>query len=146
LDYGAGPGLNFDAGAPFTFAGWVRTTERNGTVVSQRDGRDGSPVIDLTLENGALKILVRADGNEFGNHAEARSPAGHAGDRPHCAFTRQGDAVELWLDGLSCGRGTGTHAGGAISTDLRALGCERYWVKDGRLGPDMQYLEGDVDE
>ena len=42
----------------------------------------------------------------------------------------------------------GTQSKGAITTDLRALGSERYWVKQGRKGGDgaSAYLEGSIDE
>jgi hypothetical protein len=56
--------------------------------------------------------------------------------------------VELFLDGDSQGRATGRESAGAITTDLRALGSERYWVKQGRKGVDgaAAYLEGSIDE
>jgi hypothetical protein len=56
-----------------------------------------------------------------------------------------GNRIELFQDGVSLGQGTGAQAGGAITTDLRALGSERYWVVHGPAhGP--AYLPGAVDE
>jgi Concanavalin A-like lectin/glucanases superfamily/tRNA_anti-like len=144
LDYGDSPRLNFKAGAPFTFAGWVKTTAQRGAVVSQRDSKDGGAVIDITLDEGKLAGLVRADGREFGQHAGVTGRPIDDGQWHHFALTRDtGRTIELFIDGESQGKSTGADAGGAITTDLRTLGLERYWVRVGF--PNPQFV-GAVDE
>ena len=63
----------------------------------------------------------------------------------HFAFTRQGADLALYTDGALELRLDKTRSGGAIPTDLRALGAELYWLK-GREGLDTDYLAGDCDE
>jgi len=43
--------------------------------------------------------------------------------RPH---PPTGRTIEVFLDGVSQGRDKGEHSGGAITTDLRALGSDRF--------------------
>jgi hypothetical protein len=144
LDYGNLPRLNFKAGAPFTFAGWVKTTAQRGAVVSQRNSKDGGAVIDITLDGGKLDGLVRADGKELGQHAQVTGRSIDDGKWHHFALTRDtGRTIELFIDGESQGKATGADAGGAITTDLRTLGSERYWVRVGF--PNPQFV-GAVDE
>lgn len=57
-----------------------------------------------------------------------------------------GNTIELYLDGVSQGQGSGAEAGGAITTDLRAVGSERRWVQDGYGTTDQDYLNGSVDD
>jgi hypothetical protein len=146
LDYGDSPRLNFKAGAAFTFAGWVKTAAQRGTVVSQRNSKDGGANIDLTINGGQLSALVRSDGRELGEHAAVSGGAINDGEWHHFALTRDtGRTIELFIDGVSQGMGSGADAGGPITTNLRALGSERYWVQSG-LEPAKRYLVGAVDE
>jgi sialidase-1 len=147
LDYGAGPAYNFAAGAPFTFAGWLRTARAGATVLSQRNSRAPAPVIDITVEEGRLCGLVRQDGFEGGQAARVCS-AGKVSDGAwhHFALTRDNTGqVELFVDGVSQGKATGAASGGAVTTDWRTVGLERYWAKGGAAfgTPDF---DGAVDE
>src|SRR5262249_21285149 len=47
IDYGDAARLNFAAGAPFTFAGWLQTIDGFGIIVSQRNRKDGGPDIEI---------------------------------------------------------------------------------------------------
>jgi hypothetical protein len=146
LDLGAGPGLNFKADAPFTVAGWVRTKRPWGTVVSLRNGKDGGALLDLVVADGRAQAQVREDGKEVGQHAVLTAGAVADGDWHHFALTRDGRSFELYLDGAAQGRATGRDAGGPITTDLRALGSERAWVRSGTNRPEQQFLQGALDE
>jgi Concanavalin A-like lectin/glucanases superfamily len=144
LDYGDSPLLNFNAGAPFTFAGWVKSTAVRGAIVSQRHSKDGGANIDLTLNDGKLTALVRADNKELGQHATVTGGRVNDGEWHHFTLTRDnGRTIELFIDGVSQGKAEGADAGGSITTNLRALGSERYWVRTGFPGP--QFI-GAVDE
>lgn len=146
LDYGESPELNFPAGAAFTFAGWVRTQGQSGTVVSQRNKKDGGAVIDITVEGGNLVALVRQDKKEDGRHAKVIGGPVADGAWHHFALTRDtGTGIELFIDGASAGKGQGADAGGAITTDLRAVGFERRWAMEGVRTPQGR-LVGDVDD
>jgi hypothetical protein len=145
VDYGAGTGLNFAATAPFTIAAWFQTTQKQGALVSHRNSKSGSPVLDITLNGGKISALVREDGNEFGQDARVDGPQVDDGQWHHFALTRNaGNEIELFLDGVSCGRKTGAQAGGALTCDWRALGSERYWAAKG--GNNSPHFQGFIDE
>lgn len=58
---------------------------------------------------------------------------------------RQADGtVELFLDGISIGKTRGRNSAGAITTDLRAIGSERYWAT--HRSPDNPHYTGAIDE
>jgi hypothetical protein len=132
FDYGPSPRFNFGAKAPFTFAGWVRTRDQ-GPIVSQRHNADGGPDIIVEVDfGGNLAALVREDRGEWGEQAKVNGKGVRDGQWHHFALTRNaGNRIELFLDGVSQGKGTGANAGGSITTDLRALGSERYWLAHG---------------
>lgn len=146
LDYGKSPALNFKVGAPFTFAGWVRTTRNNGPIVSQRNSKDGGADIDISVSDGGLHATVREGGGELGQPAAIHGGAVNDGTWRHFALTRDAAAIELFLDGASQGKASGAQAGGAITTDMRALGSERYWAKEGFMPQDQRFFQGAVDE
>jgi hypothetical protein len=146
VDYGSSPKLNFPARGPFTFAGWIQSSAGNGTILSQRDSRDGSPDIDVTLDGGRVKVEVRHDGNEFSQPASVTSNPVNDGDWHHFALTRNGNGVvELFVDGAACGQGASDGAVGSITTDLRCIGLERFWATV-RGGGRNAYFSGCVDD
>jgi hypothetical protein len=147
LDYGDSAKLNFKAGEAFTFAGWVKTEAQQGTVVSQRNSKDGGANIDINIAGGKLLGLVRSDKKELGQHAIVGSKGEiNDGEWHHFALTRDTRrTIELFIDGVFQGKGMGADAGGSITTNLRALGYERYWAKDG-TEPAKRILDGAVDE
>ena len=53
--------------------------------------------------------------------------------------------AQLFIDGALVRLGSGDGADGAITTDLRALGSERYWITK-RPGPGNPHFEGLMDE
>jgi hypothetical protein len=147
-ELGDGATLNFASGAPFTIAGWVRTQATTGTIVSMRNSRDDGSVIDITVEGGKIKGLVRENGGIFPTAVTSRVTI-HDDSWHHFAVSRSSDGeIELFVDGDSQGKRSGTQSRGAITTDMRALGSERYWVKQGRKAVDgaSAYLGGGIDE
>jgi hypothetical protein len=148
FEYGVSPRLNFPAHGAFTFAGWFRSTGRGGCILSQRHNNEGGPVIDLEVKaSGALAALVRQDGGEQGVPAHITGDPVNDGQWHHFALTRNsGDRIELFLDGVSQGQAVVANAGGSITTDLRALGSERYWVMHRQSQFGIPYFAGAVDE
>jgi hypothetical protein len=144
LDFGDSPRLSFAARAPFTIAFWTRTTRSKGTLLSQRNSRDGGALMDVLITEGKAKAQVRQDGNDVFGPTEVNSGPINDGDWHHLALLREGDRIELFLDGVSQGRKSGSLCGGAITTDLRALGAERYWLNHFAFGD--PHFEGDMDE
>jgi len=146
FDYGSSPKFNFAPEAAFTYACWIKTLQDEATILSQRNRTDGSPVIDITIESSHPQGLVRQDANELGDHASVRGRNRiNDGDWHHLALTRTGSTVELFIDGVSQGRSTSANAGGAVTTNWRTLGLERFWLKDGP-GNSRCYLNGAMDE
>lgn len=148
VDYGDAPGLNFQANKPFTFAGWFKTTADLGTLLSQRNAKDGGPDIDLHIAARDLEAVIREDGGEFGNLARVRTslPVSDGAWHHFALMRRPGGRIDLYLDGRRGASGMGSHAEGAITTNLRALGSERYWVKDGGQRLDRAFFRGSLDE
>src|SRR5207302_9789119 len=117
----------------------------SGHILVQRNRKDGGAVITLALRYGGISALVRSDGAESGQDARLTGRAVNDGKWHHFALTRDtGTTIELCIDGVSQGKAAGADAGGAITTNLRALGSERFWVQKGAPAP-PQFL-GAVDE
>jgi hypothetical protein len=152
VNLGTDSSLNFGSSEPFTIAAWVKTTENYGMIVSFRSSTDGGPVIDLSVgydgvadDPGKAMILVRQDGY-VGSYAHVKGGSVKDGNWHHVAAVRgSGSTIELFLDGVSQGTASDPYSGGAITTDLRAIGSERCWVKDGYGSSDQCYLVGTID-
>ena len=153
VNLGTNSSLNFESSAPFTIAAWVKTTEDYGMIVSFRSSTDGGPVIDLAVgydggadDPGKAMILVRQDGY-VGSYAHVKGGSVKDGQWHHVAVVRgSGSTVELFLDGVSQGTASDTQSGGAITTNLRAIGSERCWVNDGYGTAVQRYLAGTIDD
>jgi hypothetical protein len=149
FDFSAHPKVSFAAGADFTFCGWVRTRQKDGTVLSNRTDADGTPAIDLQLNSGVLGLGVRQQGATDYIASLKGAKVISDGAWHHFAFTRHGADVALYLDGTLQARQQKTRSGGAIPTNLRALGAELYWQKvdpGPTKVPDVAYFAGDFDE
>ncbi len=145
FDYGASPDFNFAARAPFTFAGWIQTRAGQGAIVSQRNRNDGGADVEIALRAGHPFALVRQDGGEWGQPAQVVGPFVADGAWHHFALTRNaGNRIALFVDGRWRGTAVGAHAGGAITTDLRAVGREQYWLLVRRIG--HPHWDGALDE
>src|SRR5205823_3533960 len=119
--------------------------QKDGVVLSNRADADGTPNIDLHLNSGALSLGVRQQGATDYIATVKGAKVVSDGAWHHFAFTRQGADLALYTDGALQQRLDNTRSGGAIPTDLRALGTELYWLKE-REGLDTDYLAGDFDE
>jgi hypothetical protein len=149
FDFSAHPKLNFAAGADFTFCGWVRTRQKDGAVLSNRASADDTPNIDLNLNSGVLGLGVSQQGATDYIASLKSAKVVSDGAWHHFAFTRHGADLALYLDGTLEARQKKTRSGGAISTNLRALGAELYWQKVApgpAKVPDVAYFVGDFDE
>lgn len=146
LDYGASWKFNFVADAPCTFAGWVQTQSREGTIWSQRNSENGSPVIDIGVRNGKIHFQVRDDGDELRQPGELSGGEVDDGEWHHFACARSKTGVLLlYVDGELKQSGGNPNCRGAITTDWRTVGVETYWVKKG-AAMGQPYLAGCVDE
>jgi hypothetical protein len=144
VELGPDARLNFGAGVPFTLTAWIATEADEGNICSFRGSRPPSPVIALLVSGGRIHGWVRDDGSRAG----AARPAGGLvkdGKWHHVALVRHPDGtVELFLDAVSQDRQKGEHSGGAITTDLRALGTDRFVVVARKQGPTG--FAGSIDE
>jgi hypothetical protein len=142
VELGLAQQFNFGAAAPFTIAGWV-ATEPNGVICSFRALRSPFPVIEISVRQGHLAGWVRDDTSGFGG-AKLTGGAVNDGKWHHVALLRQADGtIELFLDGASQGTARGANSGGPITTDLRALGCDRVLMNQGKPAG---HLAGAFDE
>jgi hypothetical protein len=144
-DLGTGNDLNFAANAPFTFAGWYRTPLPSAVVLSLRNSQ-GTQQIDLIVRDNRLLVVVGDDNDPGPQNAFVWSKRPNDGQWHHFAFTRRGSTVELFQDGISQGTGVALSSGGPITTDHRALGCERMWAKNNVRRWGNVSFQGGIDE
>jgi hypothetical protein len=147
VDYDRVDGLQFPARGAFTFAGWLRTQGHQGTVLAQR--RNGFPDVkfQVTLWNGALRVVLHTD------NVGLDQPVILNGNRVvgdgrwhHFAVTRSSDGdLELFVDGLTQGSNRSLTSRDALTTDVRSLGCERVEANNAPWDPAHSY-QGDLDE
>lgn len=137
--------LNFSANAGFTFAGWFNTSLPSATILSMRNTQKNTQV-DLVIREGMLMVIIGDDLDPGPLNGFVRGQRANDGRWHHFAFSRTGSSIELYLDGVSQGTGTGRSVAGPITTDLRALGSERLWIqlKDMQWG--NPYYTGGIDE
>ena len=146
-----GSSLNFGSNQGFTVEAWVKTTENAGAIVSFRNSTNGEPVIYLSIgyngsstNDGKVMALIRGNG---GGLAEVVGGSVNDDTWHHVALTRNaGNTLELYLDGVSQGTDSVAGANDAITTDLRAVGAEEYWIQQSFTTADRRYLDGKIDE
>jgi hypothetical protein len=154
VDLGSDPKLNFGAGAPFTLAGWFRTSEPLATLLSFRNSSDESTDLDVAIGHhgasrnpGQLMAIVRQDGGRT-NFGNVIGPTVNDGAWHHFALTRNTEGtIRLFLDGAYQGMHTNAESGGAITTDRRSCGLELLWTQAPQP-PDAtgQGLKGEMDD
>ncbi len=166
VDYGvsASATLNWPAGSSFTYDFWLRTTENEGVIISQRStDAIGRPVIDIVLGfdgfasigDGAIGAILRDDmGNTFcPSSGCTRVNAGtvlvNDGSFHHVAVVRDASATEvrLYVDGqLEASEVDNLSEG--ITTQYRTIGHERHWAEhsSGTISADRQFFDGEIDE
>jgi hypothetical protein len=146
VDFGDSPQFNYAAGSGFTIAGWFLTKRDQGTILSQRNYHHPNPVVRVGIESGKLCAVVRCDRVKE-SQVRIQGQAVKLDEWQHFALVRAPDGtVELFLNGVSQGRQRQAASDGPITTNLRAVGSERYQaVKGGGKQPDA-FLHGCVDE
>jgi hypothetical protein len=150
---GTSSSLNFGASAPFTIEGWYKATESYGTIFSFRHNTNDGADIDICVgydgavdSAGKLMGLARQDSGS-GSYARVTGPTVNNGNWHYFVLTRNaGNTIQLFSDGVSQGTSSGSESGGAITTNIRALGSERRWVQVGYGNADQRYLIGTIDE
>jgi hypothetical protein len=149
-DLGTSASLNFKEKEDITVSAWVKTDDTDGVIVLFRNINDGGALICLTVEEGRLVGVIRQDQGESLGPALIRGERVADNDWHQVMLIRniQADQISLHLDGKSQGskpaRANG--AAGSITTNVRALGCERYWALRNERSPERQYLRGTIDE
>jgi prepilin-type N-terminal cleavage/methylation domain-containing protein len=151
VDLGADSSLNFRSSEAFTITAWIKTTDEYGLIVSLRNSMDDGSDIDFAVggeggddDPGKAMILVRRDGGTWGWASVISGTAVNDGKWHHVAAERgSGSTVELFLDGVSQGTSSGSESAGAITTNVRAIGCEVYWDCG---GDEYCALTGTVDD
>ncbi len=143
--------LNIPANGPFTIAGWVKPEEVEGTILSFRNSKEGGVIVDLHMHRGALHVQIRQDGGVF-PPTQTRSAILPQRKWSHFSVSRnaKGD-ITLWLNGKGiAARGPfgGKYSRGALTTNLRSLGCEKHWIDTNyrQADQDRRWFKGAVDE
>jgi hypothetical protein len=149
VDYDQVGGLQFPDRGAFTFAGWLRTQAAQGTLLAQR--RNGVPDVkfQVTLMNGALRVVLRTDNVGINDQALILTSGNRVvsdGRWHHFAVTRSSDGdLELFVDGVSQAANRTLTSRDGLTTDIRSLGCERVEVVNAPWDPAHSY-QGDLDE
>jgi hypothetical protein len=155
VDVGSAPQLNFSAGSPFTYAGYFKTRAEYGSIVSHRNDSDEGADLDIAIGcnggaavPGRLMVLVRPNGKMIHPYCQITGAQVNDDSWHHFAVTRNTEGlVELFLDGVSQGKSRTDLSGGAITTNLRAFGSERYWAMIKSAGPLAgMHFEGALDD
>lgn len=146
FDYGSSPLLNFPANGSFTVSLWIATRDDRATILAHRNGGEPGAVVWIGLEAGRLKALIRQDLGEAGQPAVVETVGANDGVWHHVAVVRNGGAVELFVDGEWRSKSVSPFAAGAITTDLRAAGQEKYWTKFHFLQFGNPHWVGQLDE
>jgi hypothetical protein len=138
-----GPDFNFAPRAEFTIAGWYRSIDGSGTIVSLRHSALPTQV-EVLIRNGRLQGIV-GDDTDLAMQAIIWGRPSADGQWHHFALVRNPGYVELFQDGVLLG--TKNDGGsGQITTDIRAIGCERRWVRDNDLRWGRPGFNGSIDE
>jgi hypothetical protein len=140
----AGPDFDFAASADFTIAGWFRSVDPSGTILSLRHSTLPTQ-LEVLIRYGKLQAIVGDDGDN-GRQTWVWGSRVIDGMWHHFALVRSAGIIELYLDGISQGRGAGNAGGGPITTDVRAVGCELLWVKLNDMRWGRPGFVGGIDE
>lgn len=143
-EVGAGPALNFPAGSGFTILGWFSTLEPSGTIVSFRHTTLPTQ-LEVLVREGRLEGIIGDDIDASRQGCVWGLPA-NDGRWHHFALVRAGGTADLFLDGNQQEAWRGAQAPGPITTDVRAIGCERLWVIKNDMRWGRPGFVGGIDE
>jgi hypothetical protein len=145
IDLSQAKDLNFTEGSEFTIAAWFQTPEKVGTILSFRH-TDRPCQLDLFVRDNRAIGIVGDDADTTGEHAFCWCKVPNDGNWHHVALTRSGRKVELYYDGAFQEVHAANHAGGPITTNLRAIGCERMFVETNERRFGRAGFKGGIDE
>jgi len=145
-----GVDLNFGSGTSrgLTMAGWVKTSDLNGMLVSFRtSGGSGNPLVELGVWNGRPFGQIRDDGGAGLQTLNPASPTISNNAWHHIAVRRRADGyLELYADGMLVATSGGACTGAITTSVFRAIGSERRWVADNANNADQRYLAALADD
>ena len=141
----AGPEFDFAPRQEFTIAGWFRTFDGAGSIVSLRHTTLPTQV-EVLVRNARLQVIVGAD-TDVARQAFVWGKLAGDGNWHHFALVRiAGGFIELYQDGDIVGQAGGDAGSGAITTDVRSIGCERLWVQLNDMRWGRPGFNGAIDE
>ncbi len=144
VDLGPSDDLNFPARSAFALCGWVQPAKPTGTILSLRNRDDDSTDLDIAVSQGKIEVTVRYDRQNTLNVVHVAGGSVNDGNWHHFVLQRKEDGrLELYVDGAVAQ--DAASEGGALTTNLRALGRERYWT-DKFPGFGDAHFEGCMDE
>lgn len=138
--------LNFKDNAPFTFAGWFKTSRlAEGVLVSQRNSNKPTTILNITIDRtGHLVAEVHQDRLQ-GKVVKLTSNVVVAdGEWHHFALTRDVPGLALYVDGGQEKSQLEFGGMGPITTDLRAFGCDLFLQQVGNF--EGNNFQGTLDE
>ncbi|HPD16204.1 MAG TPA: PEP-CTERM sorting domain-containing protein [Planctomycetota bacterium] len=145
-----GVDINFGSGAyrGLTMAGWVRTTDLNGMLLSFRtQGGSGNPLVELGVWNGRPFGQIRDDAGQGLQTIQNAGPLVNDNAWHHLAVRRRDDGfLELYADGLLVAVSGGACTGAITTSVFRAVGAELRWVADNANSADQRFLAGLADD
>lgn len=137
--------FNFAANAAFTFSGWVKTSLDSAAIVSLTSIK-GPQQIDFIVRARKFIVVVGDDNDHNVQNAYVWSRQPNDGEWHNFVFLRRANKVQLWLDGVLQGEMAASQAGGAVTTDLRAIGSERLWIINNEQKYGNPSFQGGIDE
>jgi hypothetical protein len=145
INLGDSPLLNIGDRQPFSVSLWTATKKGNGTIMNMRNAWNGAPVLDIGIRDGAFVAATRSNATEDIMPCYLKSKTVNDGRWHHVLLTRNDQGqFTLYVDGKEVGKAQNNQAAGPLTTNLRALGSERYHVTKG-IGGHL-YFDGAVDE
>ncbi len=162
VDYGTSPVLNWTPDASFTYEFWLRTTDTEGMILSQRIAQGGGAIFNISLDfNGATSfgpgevgVLLRDDNGSVAGCQQIGCVRVDSDTRVddglphHIAVTKDGvlNVLSVYIDGVLSAQGSTADLTDGITTDLRSVGSERRWVLVNFTTQNRTFFDGVIDE
>jgi len=152
VDPGNGISLNVSSGQGFTITAWVKTSDSYGLIVALRNSTDvGNVVFDLpigyngdtTLAGNFLPLMRYDDKTGLAQITSSQNIADNKWHFVATVLDQNGNTFKAYVD--TNVYSTGQTVDGSITTQERAIGSEREWVRTGYGTADQQYFNGLID-
>jgi hypothetical protein len=130
FDFSASTDFNHKAGGDFTYTGWFRTTNPDGTILWQGSGK---ALIHILLEGGKLRAVIKDDlGKGPGDLRTSGKKELNNGRWRHFGLVREGDRCMIYVDGAQQAGSGGPVIGklSSITSTERAIGSDRSVAKN----------------